>query len=282
MLDTFPDHRRRRSIAPFFFCHTLVSRPLFQWPRLADIGDTLFRSPSLLRLLGFHARPIEAGFYAGKGHKPFDVERISEFFIPATSEDFFAFQPRWLEAIRRAWPQVFAPGLWVMDSVYFSTPRGARGLPPGEYKVCILGVWQDGEVWPLLWRFAEALTSDLALGQEVMEGALRVLGRGVIRRLLLDRGFSDGAWLTKLWQEGLTVIIGVRSDMNIFADLQGLARLPDTPWQELPPPKTIASHHRDERSPPFTSCRVGWPAKLPCVVVGFATPIPITWHTRPW
>ena len=237
LFDTFPDHRRRRSIAPFFFCHTLVYRPLFQLPRLADIGDTLFRSPSILRLLGFNARQIEAGFYASQGQKPFDVESISEFFIPATSEDFFSFQLRWLEAIRRAWPQVFAAGLWVMDSVHFSTPRGARGLPPGEYKVCILGVWQEGEVWPLLWRFAEAHTADLSLGHEVMDGALRVLGRGVIRRLLVDRGFIDGAWLTKLWREGVTVIIGVRSDMDIFADLQGLARLPDTQWQELPPPQ---------------------------------------------
>jgi|GEM_PF-5614396 len=31
-----------------------------------------------------------------------------------------------------------------MDSVYFSTPRGARGLPPGESKVCFLVVWQEG------------------------------------------------------------------------------------------------------------------------------------------
>jgi|GEM_PF-6427573 len=48
------------------------------------------------------SRRLAAGFYAGKGQKPFDVEKIGEFFIPATSEDCFAFQLWWLEAIRRA------------------------------------------------------------------------------------------------------------------------------------------------------------------------------------
>lgn len=149
MFDTFPDHRERRSIAPFFFCHTLVYRPLFKLPRLADIGDTLFRSPypdTSGRLLGFNARQIEEGFYTTNGQKPFDVESIGEFFAPATDKDFFAFQLTWLEAIRRAWPHIFAHGLWVMDSVYFSIPKGARGLPPGAYKVCILGVWQPRRV----------------------------------------------------------------------------------------------------------------------------------------
>jgi hypothetical protein len=123
---------------------------------------------------------------------------------------------------------------------------------------------RSGPCWG---RFAEAHTADLALGHEVMEGTLRVLGRGVIRRLLVDRGFSDGAWLTKRWREGVTVIIGVRLDREIVADWQGLARLPDTHWPELPPPKTIAGHRRAERLPPFTSCRAGRPAKLPGVVV---------------
>ena len=40
--DRFPDRRERRSIASFFFCHTLPYRPLFRIPRLGQIGDTLF------------------------------------------------------------------------------------------------------------------------------------------------------------------------------------------------------------------------------------------------
>ena len=237
LFEAFPDHRQRRSISPFFFCHTLVYRPLFHLPNLAAIGDTLFRSPYILRLLGFNARQIEEGFYATEGQKPFDVESIAEFFALASDEDFYTYQLQWLETIQRAWPEVFAYGLWVLDSVSFSVPRGARGLPEGKYKVCILGVWQEGEVWPMVWRFAAQREADLQLGQMLVAQAQEVLGEGVIRCLLPDRGFLDGAWISELYEQGITVIIKVRSDMDIFEDLQGLARLPDTVWEEVPPPK---------------------------------------------
>lgn len=95
--------------------------------------------------------------------------------------------------------------------------------------------------WPLLWRFADADTADLPLGRAVAGAALEVLGEGVIRVLLLDRGFIDGSWLTELWRQGITVIIGVRSNADLFADLQGLARLPDTHWEEVAPPQ----NHQD-------------------------------------
>jgi hypothetical protein len=68
----FPDRRARRSIPIFFFCHTLVYRPLFQLKRLAPIERTLFRSPYILRKMGFNALQIEEGFYeTPEGQRPF-------------------------------------------------------------------------------------------------------------------------------------------------------------------------------------------------------------------
>ena len=55
VLEQFPDHRCRRSIPMFFFCNVMVHRPLFQLKRLAPIERTLFRSPYILRQLGFNA-----------------------------------------------------------------------------------------------------------------------------------------------------------------------------------------------------------------------------------
>jgi hypothetical protein len=37
-----------------------------------------------------------------------------------------------------------------MDSVHFRIPRGAH-TPEQTFKACVLGVWQDSVVWPLLW-----------------------------------------------------------------------------------------------------------------------------------
>ncbi len=72
--EQFPDPRLRRSIPIFFFCNTLVHGTLFGFRRLAPVGRVLFRSPYILRHLGFNARQIEEGFYRTEGgRKPFDL-----------------------------------------------------------------------------------------------------------------------------------------------------------------------------------------------------------------
>lgn len=65
--EQFPDCRQRRSIPIFFFCNTLVHRPLFHLKRLAPIERTLFRSAYILRQLGFNALQIQGGFYPWPG-----------------------------------------------------------------------------------------------------------------------------------------------------------------------------------------------------------------------
>ena len=46
--EQFPDGRGRRTIPMFFFCNTLVHRPLFHLRRLTPIERTLFRSAYIL------------------------------------------------------------------------------------------------------------------------------------------------------------------------------------------------------------------------------------------
>ena len=38
VLEEFPDHRQRRTIPMFFFCNTLVYRPLFHLERMAVLA----------------------------------------------------------------------------------------------------------------------------------------------------------------------------------------------------------------------------------------------------
>jgi len=125
----------------------------------------------------------------------------------------------------------------MLDSISFSLPKGPRGLEGGRYKICVLGIWQEGEVWPLLWCFGEGKEADLTLGKKLVARAQEILGKGVIRYLVPDRGFIDGEWISQLYEQGIVVIIKVRSDMDIFEQMKGLARLPETEWEEVPPPK---------------------------------------------
>jgi hypothetical protein len=66
------------------------------------------------------------------------------------------------------------------------------------------------------------------------------VGAGVLRRLLLDRGFLDGAAIGRCKQaHGIDVLIPVRKNMAVYQDALGLLRLPGVvfaPYQPPPPP----------------------------------------------
>ena len=243
-LDQFPDPRQRCSIPIFFFCNTLVHRPLFRLEGLAPIERTLFRSPYILRQLGFNARQVAEGFYhTAEGQTPFTVESIAECFAKVNRDDFLANQQQVLRQLAAYCPGEFLEGLWVMDSVHVSVPRGAH-TDAFSFKVCVLGVWQEGVVWPLLWVFAPESTHETVVGKRVFAAAEEVLGEGVIRHLLLDRGYVDGKWITKLFRKGTRVTIGVKEDMLAFEEMMNWRHTTDTVWTEVDPPKL------HDRSPP--------------------------------
>ena len=74
----------------------------------------------------------------------------------------------------------------------------------------------------------------------LVEEVVAAVGVGVLRRLLLDRGFLDGAAIGRCKQaHGIDVLIPVRKNMAVYQDALGLLRLPGvafTPYQPPPPP----------------------------------------------
>jgi len=69
-------------------------------------------------------------------------------------------------------------------------------------------------LWPLVDTFVEAA------------------GRGVLKVLLLDRGFINGPQIGRLKQDyGIDTVIPIRSDMDILEDVRGLCKL-SPPWEE--------------------------------------------------
>ncbi len=238
-LEDFPDQRQRRTIPAFFFCHSLLYKPLLQIERLNHLPDVLFRSPQVMRQLGFNARQIEAGFYENANRKPFDIEALCDFFAMTTDADYFAHQQQVLQQMVAEWPAVWSSGKWVMDSMIFSTAPGAHGLAAGRYKVCVLALWRDDVVWPVLWKFGDEHASDHPLGQSLIAAAMEILGERM-KHLLIDRGFLDGEWIAGLYERGVRVTVGLKENMEAFADLVGLGRLPETVWEEVEPPQNHA------------------------------------------
>jgi hypothetical protein len=85
----------------------------------------------------------------------------------------------------------------------------------------------------------------------LVEGFVQDQGRGVMKRLIVDRGFLDGAQIGRCQQEfRIDVLIPVRHNMEIYQDVVGLAQAGELSFQPWAPsvvaPQPIPVH-RPER-----------------------------------
>lgn len=73
---------------------------------------------------------------------------------------------------------------------------------------------------------------------ELVEQFLKMVGPGVMKWLIVDRGFLDGERIGHLktyWN--VDTLSGLKSDMNVLEDARGLVRLEPVQWQDYHPPK---------------------------------------------
>jgi hypothetical protein len=235
-LEQLPDPRERHSIPACFFGNMLLYKALLRIPSLQQATRVLFRSPAVLRRLGFNWRQSHQGFYVNGAVKPFNEEALADFFAALSSEQLWEYQLAILPELLAACPELLGEGTLVMDCITVTVPAGHRGRAGGQYKACVLSAAGRGQLFPLLCLFAPSTAHDLILGKQVLAAALPLLPeRGW--HLLIDRGFLDGAWIGELHAQGLTVVMGVRRDMDLYEDLLGLSRLSGTRWERVSPPK---------------------------------------------
>jgi hypothetical protein len=84
---------------------------------------------------------------------------------------------------------------------------------------------------------------------QLVEQFVKQVGKGVLKRLILDRGFIDGKNITRCKQEwGIDVLLPMKRKMDIWEDAWALAGR--CPWQErvapTPLPKPVSSHRPPE------------------------------------
>ena len=66
---------------------------------------------------------------------------------------------------------------------------------------------------------------------ELVKQFVKTVGKGVIKRLILDRGFLDGEAISICKKEyGIDILIPVRSNMDIYEDAMVLLQLPEVDW----------------------------------------------------
>lgn len=209
---SFPDPRERRGIPVSFFCVTLLHFPLFHLAHPVGIEGVLFRSPFVLRLLGFNARQIAEGFYVSAGPPPFTAEALSDFFAGVVSETLQEQQLALLSHVHRQFPDHFRHGVYAMDCMTVTAPPGQLGLPAARFVLCILSLHLGKSAVPVIWSYAPEAgggTGDVSLGRRLIASARTGLTRQDLGLPLIDRGFLDGTWLAEQAHLGTDIIIGL-------------------------------------------------------------------------
>lgn len=72
---------------------------------------------------------------------------------------------------------------------------------------------------------------------ELVGDFVKAMGRGIMKVLILDRGFIDGPSIGKCKKDyGVDVIMPLRKNMDLYKDAVGLTRSPDFAWERYEAP----------------------------------------------
>jgi hypothetical protein len=115
---------------------------------------------------------------------------------------------------------------------------------------------------------------------EMVDTFVAAVGAGVMKRLILDRGFLDGEAISHCKTDhGIDILIPVRRNMEIYTDAMALFGLPDVEWQiceeptvkrKLPPrpvPKAVLRREEKRQKTLQENAREKPPAPPESVVV---------------
>jgi Transposase DDE domain len=78
----------------------------------------------------------------------------------------------------------------------------------------------------MAYRWLPIPQHEITVSDVLLDEVLEAMGEGAIRLLLLDRGFLDGERLGRWQSRGMDVLVPVKHNMAVLADMQGLAKLP--------------------------------------------------------
>lgn len=80
-------------------------------------------------------------------------------------------------------------------------------------------------------RVVSGTANECPILYEMVDQFVEAVGPGVMKRLILDRGFLDGAKISRCKNDHeIDVLIPVRSNMDIVKDAEGLFQLPEVDW----------------------------------------------------
>jgi len=256
-LEQLPVTEARTGIPNDLQKRCLALMPLLGIPTIAHTPTRLFKDAGLLHFLGCNAQQIAHGF-TQRGPKkkkqqpkrlPFHEDNLRNLLkrvAPAHSQQFFHacigefFRAKYVRG-----------GIYAIDSTEILVGEaktfegtGTISVPVAHqdgsttyetktgYKlIYLLNLKTDREL-VVSYRLVPLNTNALQVVREMVEETLQVGGAGAIELLLMDREFVDGDLINWLkGDHGIDVIIPVKENMDILADMRGLERIDQRPWQ---------------------------------------------------
>lgn len=212
-----------------------------------SIQEGLFKDPGVLQLMGCTARVMREGFDRSRNkgeHKPFHVDSIRYF-----QEDILGGE------LQTAWSQTVGPivralkgkkGVFILDAtkqlLYGDYEGVAEQTVVAEvirkdgkvvqtrvhekgFKVVTLCLLRKGELIVVAYTKIPIRQHEVTVAAELVAEAQHLLGEDAPDVILVDRGFISGPLFADWKRQGLDVVVPLRRNMNLFEDMQGLAKL---------------------------------------------------------
>lgn len=230
-------------------CNALFFKQLMGEDSYLSLQEGLFKDPGLLQLMGCTGRVIREGFDSSRNkgeHKPFHVDSIRYFQKGIPKEE-----------LEKAWPQTVLPvanalkgknGVFILDATKQLVYGDYEGV--GEqtvikevrrrngtvvetrvhekgFKIVTLCLLRKGELIVVAYRKIPIRRHESTVAAELVKEGQDILGENAPNVILMDRGFISGPLFASWKKEGLDVVVPLKRNMNLFEDMQGLAKLGD-------------------------------------------------------
>jgi hypothetical protein len=170
-----------------------------------------------------------------QAHQAFDPEGL---FLGDASYLFVPDNPAYEGAVRLLFDAHGHP-LDAAELAHLTPQQAARCQWRRCYKlVSLLHTDRQGSFcYRVAVRVLPGTASECPVLYALVDEVVAAVGPGVLRRLLLDRGFLDGAAIGRCQQvHGIDVLIPVRKSMAVYQDALGLLRWPEVVFTPYAPP----------------------------------------------
>jgi len=261
---SYPNPRQRKNIPLWFLLAVMMQMKLHQKVAYSRAHGVL-RSGSILTRMKFNIGLKDGGFnYRNRKEReaPLMHDTLRKYFRATGGERL----ERWYNEEVTRWYRrkrgFLKEGIFILDPTYLVLPdnlnyirasrmpldekgniRHVRNLSEEERKrvkyalcyqlVLLLHLSSTSDYFLFAGsHLGPGNESGLKEGERLVDDFCRSVGRGVIKLLIVDREYIDGAMISRFKKKhGIDVLVPLKKNMDAFLDAMGLARLPEAKWR---------------------------------------------------